>query len=86
MRVTASLTAVDVSGNKEGDEGMRALGEGLLASTSCKLRSFKCSKLDLQADATSLDLRNKGLGPGAAVLLSAAMTKFMASLTQVLPN
>ena len=79
----ASVTSIDLSGNNEGEEGMQALGEGLLASTSCKLQSFKCSKFDLRADATSLDLSRKGLGPGAAVLLSAAMTKFMASITSV---
>ena len=83
LAAMASLTAIDLSGNNEGDEGMRALGEGLLACTSCKIQSFECSKLYLQADATSLDLSHEQLGPGAAVLLSAAMTKFMASVTSV---
>ena len=82
LGVNASLTAIDISDNLEGDEGMRVLGKGLLASTSSKLTSLKCSKFDLQADATSLDLSNKSLGPGAVMLLSAAMSKFMASLTE----
>ena len=83
VSIMGSLTAVDLSGNQEGDEGMRLIGEALLASTSSKLTSLKCTKLDLKADTISLALRNKGLGPGAAVLLSAAISKFMGSLTSL---
>ena len=81
LGVCASLTSLDVSGNNEDEEGMRALGEALLASTSSKLINLKCSKLHLKAEATSLNVDNQGLGPGGAVLIAAATTKFMASLT-----
>ena len=61
---------------------MGALGNALLTCewSSSKLSSFKCGKLNLQADATSLDLKECGLGPGAAVLLSAVIPTLMGVL------
>ena len=77
IKCSSSLAELSISGNIIGDDGKRALGAALQSS----MQSVTCDKLDLRADATTLDLKGKGLGPGDAALLAGALRSFMASLT-----
>ena len=78
--VKRSLASIDISENNLGDEGKCAIAKAIPSSV---LQSLKCDALNLQADATSVDLRSKELGPADAELLAAAMTKFMGSLSSI---
>ena len=73
----ASLTLLSISGNKLSDESKQTIG----AALQCSMRMFVCDQLTLQADATSLDLRRKGLGAGDAALIGGALRSFMGSVT-----
>ena len=81
--VSAVLTYTDVSGNDIGDEGMLAIGNALLSSTTSKLGALKCDAFDLPLTATSLDFSGSRLGSAAATLL-AGVIKFSAVLTTLL--
>ena len=82
LRVSRSLSSIDISNNKLGDKGKRVIAKAIPSST---LQSLKCDALDLRADATSVDLSRKMLGASGAELLAACMTKFMGSLSKVFP-
>ena len=80
LPVSHSLASIDISQNNLGNEGKCAIAKAIPSSV---LQSLKCDALNLQADATSLDLRSKQLGAADAELLAAAMTKFMGSLSSI---
>ena len=82
LRVSPSMTFVDVSGNSIGDEGMRTIGAALLRSTTSKLGAIKCDAFDLPVSAISLDLYGKRIGSAAGTLL-AGVIKGNASVTSV---
>ena len=70
-----------MSGNSIGKEGTRAIGNALLSSSTSKLGAFNCDAFALPMGTTSLDLRNKRIGPVAAIML-AGIIKFNGSLTE----
>ena len=82
LRVTPSMTFVDVSENAVGDEGMRIIGAALLSSTTSKLGAIKCDAFDLPVGATSLDFSTKRISSAAGTLL-AGVVKGNASVTSV---
>ena len=79
LSVSASVTELSISGNSIGDEGKHAIG----AAVSSSMRRLVCDELDLHADATTLDVTRRSLGPGDAALLAGGLRAFMASLTSV---
>ena len=79
LKVTPSLTELCISGNSLGNDGKCAIG----AAVSSSMQRLVCDKLDLQADASKLDLSAKGLGHGDAALLAGGLRAFMVSLTSV---
>ena len=79
LKVTTSLTELSIWGNFIGDDGKYAIGAAVGSST----RRLVSDRLDLRADATNLDLSNKGLDPGDAALIAGGLRSFMASVTSV---
>ena len=79
VSVMPSLTELSISGNSIGNDGKYAIG----AAVGSSMQRLVCDQLDLRADATELNLRQKRLGPGDAALIAGGLRAFMGSLTKV---
>ena len=62
-----------IKNNKLGDQGHRALGTALLASSTSKLAFISCDKFSIGPDDSSLDLQRKNMGPADGILLSGVL-------------
>ena len=79
--VAPIVSRLEVTGAME-EQKMRSLGDALLACSTGRLGSLKCSAFEVPKGATACDLSREEIKPGAAALL-AGVLKFNAVLTDL---
>ena len=79
LRVSSSLTLLNIAGNYIGKEGKLALGNAVHESTGCSLGYLTCDEWSVHPETRALDISGKGIDQGDLVLLTGIL-KFNTSL------